>query len=741
MTLPRALLVRFVAVLLVAAATGWAVVGLGRVSLGADVDSFSPTSGATAADLDDVGSSFGGDPVVALIEVADGSPLDSARLPALVRLEGRLASLDDVAVVYGPGTTLNQTAAQAQQLMASIAGYRDGLREVGDKAALRRFETRYGALAVAGMPAGLPTLENSSFVRSVVFDATGAPRSRWRYLVPDVHSVALYVRPRQDLDATASARLGDAVRKTVSETSAEMGASRVTVTGVPVVSSSLAEQVRHELPLLGGGAVAAVAVVLLLLPWSRFRRRLWPLLPMSTGVLVTAAAFGWAGHSVSLGAVMFLPLLLGLGTYYPMYLIRGRHRRVVLAVVAASAAAFATLALSPLPFVRDLGIAVPLGLLVAVGVTLALPRRWTGSPDAPTSVVDHGVSAPTRSTALVGAAAVVTAALGWLLLPGLPVETRPEALLRGADGYTDARYVEDRLGFAAELDIVLDGPDVMSPEALAWSQAAEETVVVRHGDELQPIVSPGGLLGFLGPEPTAAQVSAALELLPPYLTGAVVTFDRTRSVVALGADLDDLETQRTVISGIRRELPPPPDGYEVRVVGLPVAAAQTYDTLTGARHVSNLVGIGVAALVLALGLARRRDAARAALVALVATGWGFLVAAALDLTLDPLTLALGSLTAAVGCEFAVLTATARRTGDLGLRRLVGGAALLSATGYGALVFSGIDLVRQFGLVMVGSVLLALIASIVMTADLRPLPRTRAATESAKERTLEMAGVS
>ena len=89
-------------------------IGLTKVSIDAGIESFVSPGDETLAATDRVAESFGGDPIVVLLETKKPQDLlSSVNLPAMVRLEGRLAGLDNVATVYGPGTILNQIAGQA----------------------------------------------------------------------------------------------------------------------------------------------------------------------------------------------------------------------------------------------------------------------------------------------------------------------------------------------------------------------------------------------------------------------------------------------------------------------------------------------------------------------------------------------------------------------------------------------------------------------------------------------------
>jgi predicted RND superfamily exporter protein len=703
------------ATLFLIVALGWVVGGLPRLSVGSGVDSFLPGDDPAVERLGELADTFGGDPAVVLVRTPGASPLDEEHLPKLLRLEGTLAGLPDVAVAYGPATTLNQTVIRIQQLLAEISGRRDALRSNASPAAAERFERRYGALVVRGLPGGLPTLRNQKFVQQVVFGEDDLAEPRWAHFVPSPDTVAVFVRPGKDLDQDAASRLTDAIEAAVDD--AALGSASVTITGAPVVTAELAEQGRYELPRLGAGALIAVAAALLLVPWAaRRRRRLLPLVPMGLATLMTLAWFGWSGEPVSLGAVAFLPVILGVGSYYPVYLAQTGHRRLVLAVAAAAAAAFGTLALSPLPFVHDLGVTIAVGIGLVVLCSLALaPLLRVGAPApvraTPVPKTATGGRSVWRLTAL-GSLAVV-AAVGWAVLPNVRVETDPQRLIAGLDAFDRAEEVESQLGFSGELDIVLTGPDVLSPEALTWLRRAEEEVVRANGDQVRPIVSAPDLLAFLGPSPTVQQIEAAMRLLPSYLSGAAVSSDRSQALISLGGEWEALSSDPELLSSIEESLPTPPPGYDATVTGLPVAAARGYDLVSDSRYPANLIGIGAAVLVLLLALRRRRDAVAAAAAAVLATGAGVFVAWAFGFALNPLSLALGPLTAAAGCEFAVLLAEARRTGDAVLRRSVFLAAGLSSAGYGVLMLSELPVVRDFGLALVASLGLALISALVV----------------------------
>lgn len=738
------------------------VIGLTKVQVRTDLDTFLPRQDPVAAEYQRLTESFGGDPVVVLIESgSDQSLLAPDPLAAVVRLEGRLAHTDDVAAVYGPGTLLNQVAGRAQDLLAELFGRRDAevaqarvtakaegrSPEAAADAVRSRFDLRYGPLLVQGLPSGVPTLGNEKFVRQVVLDSDGNPRGQWKLLVPTGHSLAVLVRPRENLNANqvstlvarvraevAGAGLDAAVAKAATADGSSGGGAKagakatgvtVKVAGASVLVAALSDRAVHDVPVLGGLAVAAVGGCFLFATWIRRSRRLLPVATTLVSILATVSVLGWWDRPVTVAVIAFLSVLLGIGCYYPTYLAMRASGRTLATVVLASACSLGTLALSPLPLVRDLGLVLALGVVFAGLAAVACRRLLVGS-----LVVDAGPrAAGARAAGAFGTvrpggaslasrrgpaiavlvAMAVAAVLGWARFAHLPLTTDVDAFANGLPELAEARHVETVLGSSGEVSVVLGSSDVLRPAGLAWMSRTLDEIVADHGDRLRPILSPPAMLGFLGSKPTADQIDAAYRLLPSYLTGASVTPDRSIGVMTFGVDLDDLAGLRATLAEVQRGIPAPPAGYQTRMTGLPLVFLRAEKLVSDDRYAANLLGIGAAGLVLLIGLRRRSDALRGVLSAVLATGTGFALVALTGIGLNPITGALGALTAAVGCEFTVMLAEAAR-GRNTLRRAVLLVAATSAAGYLVLLASGLDVVRSFGLFLASGVGLALVSS-------------------------------
>lgn len=755
---------RFAGGLLVVGIALGVVGGLLQVRTDTSVESFLPSDDPAVRALEEAARSFGSDPIVVIAESketpgTEQSLFGPAQLPELLRLEGELSRLPDVAVVYGPATVLNQTAASAQNMLATLSGRRDAAKELAEQkakergasqkqiaaagvAAVDEFDNRYGRLLVQGLPAGLPTLRNPAFVDQVIFGDNGAPKAQWDFVVPRKDAVSILVRPRSGLDQTGTERLVADVRAAVAD--ASLATRRVTVTGVPVVTAALGSQVRQEIPLVGGIALAAVAASYLLVPWMRKRwRRLLPLMATLTATVAVLSGFGWFNWPLSLGVIAFLPILLGIASDFPAYLLNAVSRRMVVVVAIASAGAFASLAFSPLPFVGDLGLALAVGQLLALAVALMYLRcrrqdgadvecdRMSRSSVGPLQTRGRGSGSQgwfARGVALTVLSAV--AIFGWVSFDRMAIAANPIRLAKGMPEITDIRYAERVLGASGELQLLVRG-DVATPEALGWMKKAERTLIVEHGSDLQPILTPAGLLDFLGPKPSQSQIHAGLRLLPEYLTHAVIRSDRRQAAMSFRLGVQDVADQTRLIEQVRAGLPRPPKDLDVEVVGLSTAASRAYELMSGDRYLTSTLGLTGAGLVLLIGLARRTDALRAVLAAVLAAGWGLACAWALDVTLTPLTIVLGSLTIAIACEYSVLLSAVNVPSALRLRRTVGVAALSTALGYLSLLLSGLAVLREFGAMLAGAVALSYLSAIALNRVLPARPSVPGRAEAAE----------
>jgi uncharacterized protein len=291
--------------------------------------------------------------------------------------------------------------------------------------------------------------------------------------------------------------------------------------------------------------------------------------------------------------------------------------------------------------------------------------------------------------------------------------------------------------------------DIASPAVIEWMSSYENTILRRFGYTSTrgcgkallcpafslPDLFQGGTGALTGassqaatPKLTRGEVSGLLSAIPSYFSQDVITANRRVATLAFGIRLMSLDEQQRVIEVMRSSLHPP-RGVSVQLVGLPVLAAQSgAEVASPWRRVLTLLG-GLAAAALVLLAAFRGDRRRALaplLPVVLATGWSALIVFAIRVPLNPMSVTLSALVIAVSTEFSVLLSERHRQERIAghpmheaLRnayRQTGAAVAASGVtaimGFGVLVLSDINMLRDFGVVTLVDLSVSLVGVLV-----------------------------
>ncbi len=456
---------------------------------------------------------------------------------------------------------------------------------------------------------------------------------------------------------------------------------------------------------------------------------------------------------------------------------------VIGAAALATAAGFLALLLSPIPMVRGFGLLLVLGVAVAfvLAMTLGLASlSLTGRRAAPSRLrLPRPAASPamTRVRARLGeigrsalaiaiavprrvlAVALVLAVAGWIAGTQVGVISDLRQLAPASlPALHDVDQLEKATGVSGEVDVTVNAPDLTDPTVIAWMKDFETRVLQANGftgefpscreerTQICPAIALPDLFGSSQGTPSRAQVREILRLLPTYFSQAVIDVNPqtgapgNTAVIAFGIKEMPFDQQKKLIDDIRSQIDAPgngpPPGVTANVVGLPVLAADANSELDSNRYVLTLAGLLVVALAL-LAIYRSMRRALIPLVPIVfATGWASLGLWAVGLPLNPMSATLGALVIAIATEFSVIL-TARfyeeRAGghSLGesLRRCysrtgaaVAASALTATAGFAVLAVSNVRMLRDFGLVTVLDLVVALAGVMIV------LPATLVAVE-------------
>jgi uncharacterized protein len=450
----------------------------------------------------------------------------------------------------------------------------------------------------------------------------------------------------------------------------------------------------------------------------------------------------------------------------------GRGGPVIGAACLATAAGFATLVLSPIPMVRTFGLLLVLGtglafaLAATAGFAALALSAWRGSPKprppAPEAAVprakwprfradageriraggERAVAVAIGQPGRVLGAAVLLAVCGWVAAFKTEVisdvrDLAPESL----PALADIDVLQDETGVAGEVDVVVRSENLTDPATIAWMTDFQSRVLERYGysgsnptcdsAEVCPLFSLTDL--FSGSQGVQSQqrAEALLETIPPYLSEAVITRDAETGAIGdtanlpFGVRVGPLDERQELIDGIRAEIDAeggPPSGTEAELAGLVVVLAAANSELEASAYWLPFVGLAVVALVLLAVFRSPRRALVPLLPVVLASGWSSLVVAAMDVPLNPMSAALGALVIAIATEFSVLLSSryeSERAAGLSVGEALrvtyartGSAVLASGVtaiaGFAVLTATDIRMLRDFGIVTVADLAVALI---------------------------------
>ncbi len=424
----------------------------------------------------------------------------------------------------------------------------------------------------------------------------------------------------------------------------------------------------------------------------------------------------------------------------------------------ATAAGFLALLLSPTPMVRGFGLLLVAGVAIAFAVAFLagfaalslrrerdalLPHEVRNAPRA----VELALAYPRR----VLGVGLALAVLGWGL--GTQVDTQSdivELAPQDVEAVQDLKQLQEITGVSGELDVSVKADDLTDPATIRWmadfkrralaaggfageSPSCREAEICP-GPALSDFVTGGGLTLGGGGDLTRREIRAAFRQIPAYDLRPLATLDPEtglpagQALLGFGIRAGSLQDQQALIDRVRDQIGEPgepggpPAGVEARLAGLPVIAATAASDLSDSRYLLTAVGLLAVALVL-LAVYRSPRRALVPLAPIVlATGWAALVLWLSGIPLNPMSAALGALTIAIATEFSVILSgrfhEERRGGSAVAEALrtayarTGAAVLASGAtataGFAVLIASDVKMLRDFGLVTVIDLAVALV---------------------------------
>jgi hydrophobe/amphiphile efflux-3 (HAE3) family protein len=420
----------------------------------------------------------------------------------------------------------------------------------------------------------------------------------------------------------------------------------------------------------------------------------------------------------------------------------------------ATAFGFASLGFSRFPLVSEFGLLLGAGVLVCLLVTslfgfAALAIRGPGRAAAvragrlrPMQAVREwtksGMALAILAPGRLLLVAVLIAACGWAVsTQGTPATEVGQLLPSRNAAVQDLQRLEDATGSSGEIDLIVRADDVTDPAVVGWLDRVRTEVGVRsgyqrggefrcEGADLCPGPSIPDFVPDGGAGLTSKQIREALLTLPPNERAAIVagglegegtpTETKIPFIVRSGSvdgQSDAIDLIRDAVGSSDDGAGPPP-GVTAELAGLPVVVTESVDALAASRYLLILAALLAVALVLLVVYRAVRRVIVPLVPIVVAGGWSSLTVATLDLPLNPLSAILSVMVIAIATEFSVILAaryyqdraggfapaTALRSAYGRTGMAIAASGVTAIAGFAALVTSDVGILREFGLIAV-----------------------------------------
>ncbi|MDD4160885.1 MAG: RND family transporter [Methanothrix sp.] len=538
-----------------------------------------------------------------------------------------------------------------------------------------------------------------------------------------------------------------------------------TITGDPAFQAAIVEEMNKSNVLVFALAAMLMVVALLLV----FRHVRWSLLPIPIvllGIIWTFGAMGLLHIPMTMVSFAAFPVLIGIGIDYaiqfhnrmneeriggkpPVEAAVSTVSNVALPVIIAlmvTEAGFLSLLSSPVPMIKDFGRTCIIGLVMcylsALFVNMIIlylsemrwprPKREEGTVESTSMIVS---SLEKTANFVVQRWRIVLVLALFLGLFGNYTDTMVQVeadqknfIPQDLPPLVDLNHMKAIFGGTDSIKYVVQAEDITIPENLRWMDDFS-SYMIRSRDR---VVSATSIATYIklangGEIPDdQTKIRQIIASLPRTVQDTYVSGYNTADIdINIGDAQTTLGTEGVaqLVSEFEKDLTwmTPPPSVSVVATGDIVLNTSVKDALSSGRLEMTLLGLMLIFIVL---LFIYRDIVKALLVVLpmlVVIGWMGLVMYYGGLKYTPLTATLGALVLGVGSEYAILMMERfyeelKNVGNpyeamkITVNRI--GSALVASGmtvffGFAALVASPFDIISNFGLVTVLSVVFAL----------------------------------
>ena len=529
------------------------------------------------------------------------------------------------------------------------------------------------------------------------------------------------------------------------------------VSGKPVLDSSLRTEMKANMIIMVASAVALMFIILNLV----FKVR-WRVLSLGIIFVSVIATLGLMGHlnvSMTMVSMAVFPILIGLGIDYSIQF-QNRYEeeesvkitltqigKAVGLAVLATILGFVSLFVSPVPMIQDFGKMLTIGVVVSFlgSIFLLMPilaardtvaskvRDLGGNDYHKPTVLDKILGATgkavTKLAPIILIVSIGLASFGIIADTKVGVETDIETFMpQDMDALHDIHYIRDIIGSTNQMIIFMEDENLLSEGNLQWMRDTVEKVESEFSSNIVDIKFIDNLVeNFSDIEDLnfTEYRDIVKEDIPAGQRKMFINDEMNKGVILMNVDhMSTVELQEFVESmdKLLKDAP-----IKTSITGKSVLDVEMVKGLTDGRLKMTIIGLGLVFVVLLLLYRSLFKALVAVFPIVLIVGMSGGIMNLLGLKYTPITATLGALVLGMGTEMTIMVLERyleeRNSGkdkeesmsitikNIGKATIASG--LTTVGGFSVLMTSKFVILKDFGLMTVINISLALIATFVI----------------------------
>lgn len=617
--------------------------------------------------------------------------------------------------------------------------------------ALETFHTK-SSMMIADIPGDQAELNN------ILYDENNEIRSLFSDVVIDNKNSLMVVK----LQGNLGDEYKDQISKNLSTALEKEGFKTVSyvISGKPILDSSLQAEMKVNMVIMVGLAVLIMFIVLALV--FKVRWRMLSIGIILVSVIATLGLMGIMSVPITMVSMAVFPILIGLGIDYSIqfhnrYEEEGSVKRTmsqigkaVAIAVFATVLGFISLYASPVPMIQDFGKMLTIGVIISFigSIFLLMPilhLRGNSNKQDELNIESDKKKILEKETLLDKILRVTTkgvikfsipilvvvislSSIGFLVDKNVGVETDIETFMpQDMEALRDIHAIRDTVGSTDQMALYIKDSNVLKEENISWIQEKTKNIEEKYGDIVVGIKSINTLVSNLSSEKNLSHEDYidVFNTLPKQQVNMFVNDDKTESVILLNIKHLPTEKLQDFITQLKNETND--TSMKIQITGKSVLDVEMVNGLTSGRVKMTIIGVVLVFAALLLIYRNLFKALIPILPVILIIGMSSGIMYLIGIKYTPITATLGALVLGMGTEMTVMLLERyleeRKYGKDKLESMIiavtmiGKAIVASGLttigGFSVLMASQFIILRDFGLMTVINITLALLSTFVI----------------------------